>query len=193
MPEKRTSLFSVAGLSCLSTEPACGLQQWGELLIDIKRRGSEIAPELAIATARSASGRRSFRHRAPTLLGSQSRRDALLWTPEASAHGGRSRAENSFCAIADGGPISASTSASNGPGDPGYRVVGGVRRGRCRRLTVLGTRAHSGIVFRVLSNSTAAPEVLLRAAVAAVSPAVLPGAPALQTLDWELTPAKVPS
>jgi hypothetical protein len=76
MPETRTSLFSVAGLSCLGTEPACGLQQWGELLIDIKRRGSEIAPELAIATARSASGRRSFRQRAPTLLGSQSRRDA---------------------------------------------------------------------------------------------------------------------
>jgi hypothetical protein len=47
--------------------------------------------------------------------------------PEASAHGGRSRAENSFCAIADGGPVSASTSASNGSGDPGYGVVGGVR------------------------------------------------------------------
>jgi hypothetical protein len=104
--------------------------------------------------------------------------------PEASAHGGRSRAENSFCAIADGAPISGSTSASNGSGDPGHRVVGGVRRGRCRRLTVLGARAHSGIVFRVLSNSTAAPEVLL-GAMAAVSPAVLPGAPALQTLDYK--------
>jgi hypothetical protein len=62
--------------------------------------------------------------------------------PEASAHGGRGRAENWFCAIADGGPVSASTSASNGSGDPGYRVVGGVRRGRCRRLTVLGARGH---------------------------------------------------
>jgi hypothetical protein len=41
--------------------------------------------------------------------------------------------------------------------------------------------------------SMAAPEVLLQATVAAVSPAVSPGAPALQTLDWELTPAKVPS
>jgi hypothetical protein len=46
---------------------------------------------------------------------------------------------------------------------------------------------------RVGHNSTAAPEVLVRAAVAAVQPAVLPGAPALQTLDWELTPAKMPS
>jgi hypothetical protein len=40
----------------------------------------------------------------------------------------RSRAENSFCAIADGGPIGASTTASNGSGDPECRVERRVRR-----------------------------------------------------------------
>ena len=53
-----------------------GAQSWRELLIDIKQRGLEIAPRLAVATARSASGRRSRRSfRAPgtALLGSQDR------------------------------------------------------------------------------------------------------------------------
>lgn len=36
-------------------------QSWRELLIDIKRRGLEIAPDLAVAMARSASGRPSKR------------------------------------------------------------------------------------------------------------------------------------
>ena len=34
-------------------------QSWRELLIDLKRRGLAIGPELAVATVRSASGRRS--------------------------------------------------------------------------------------------------------------------------------------
>ena len=37
--------------------------------------------------------------------------------PPASAHGGRSQAQNSFFAIADGGPISARITASSGSGD----------------------------------------------------------------------------
>jgi Transposase, Mutator family len=36
-------------------------QSWRELLIDIKRRGLDIAPDLPSATARSASGRPSMR------------------------------------------------------------------------------------------------------------------------------------
>ncbi|MET4359268.1 hypothetical protein ABIC08_009245 [Bradyrhizobium sp. RT9b] len=36
-------------------------QSWRQLLIDIRRRGLQIAPELASATVRSASGRRSTR------------------------------------------------------------------------------------------------------------------------------------
>ena len=58
-------------------------QSWRELLVDVKRRGLEIAPDLAIWCARLLEGDRGglSEHQAPALLGSQNRQRAEQGRP----------------------------------------------------------------------------------------------------------------